>query len=103
VVHRPRHHAGLLRRIVLYPTSYSVVEQTQTRAAVRLQGTHASPAYAWDILVEARDDSPLIRFRVTCQLGSGLTLSPIEQPQPIRKVAEGIAEDFLGYFGPTPR
>src|SRR6185503_15379678 len=42
----------------LLPSAYEIIEHSAERIAVLLTGTHVGPDYAWDLLVEARKDSP---------------------------------------------
>lgn len=62
----------------LVPTEYQVIEDSTKRVAVLLAGTHVNPDYTWDVLVEAKENSPWFRFRLTCHLPSDLSISSPE-------------------------
>ena len=64
----------------IWPTAYSVIEDSDERKAVLLSGTQASAGYNWDVLVEANAGSPLIKFLVTCHLTSSLSIASGAQP-----------------------
>ncbi len=48
------------------------------RKAVVLEGVHPRLGYPWDLLVEADDRAPLLRFRLTCRLEEPLLLEGLE-------------------------
>jgi hypothetical protein len=66
-------------RFDLLPTSYEVLEDTSWRKVVLFRGRHIVPDYAWTIRVELQNDSPLVKFTLTCELSQGLQ---IDSPQP---------------------
>ena len=52
----------------VHPQTFRVVEDTPQRVAVSLTGVHERHKYKCQVLVEAKADSELLRFRVTCPL-----------------------------------
>ncbi|MHB8627022.1 MAG: hypothetical protein ACYDEO_12550 [Aggregatilineales bacterium] len=62
----------------LIPTTFNVIENSSRRIAILLSGAHTSPDYNWDVLVEAYEDNPWLRFRITCHLNTELTISSPE-------------------------
>lgn len=59
----------------LLPMAYAIRENSEHQVAVLFSGIHDQPRYSWDLLVEAKQNSPLIRFRVTCHLPKMLILA----------------------------
>lgn len=65
----------------LVPSSYSIIENSDSRVAVQFSGTHPTRGYNWTMLVEAKAGNDLIHFNVTANLTSALPLTGLE-PQP---------------------
>ncbi|MCX7018225.1 MAG: LamG domain-containing protein [Candidatus Sumerlaeota bacterium] len=63
----------------LMPSTYTVVENSVSRKALRFSGTQSSASYNWDNLVEVASGSPLVHFTNTAHLASSLNIS---EPQP---------------------
>jgi len=59
----------------LIPTEYETVNESPQHAAILLKGIHTRPVYEWDALIEAKENSPWFRIRITCHLKNDLAIS----------------------------
>ncbi|BBH23072.1 hypothetical protein Back11_44170 [Paenibacillus baekrokdamisoli] len=84
----------------LYPTSFSILNNTGSHIAVLFSGTHSNPAYNFDILVEVNSGSPLIHFKITNHLTSDLQLHGLE-PASLFWI-NGIPNDLIEVHQESP-
>lgn len=65
----------------LYPTAYTIVNNSASDISVQFSGTQPTLKYTWTMLVEAKTGSPLLHFQVSISSSNAITLNGLE-PQP---------------------
>ena len=83
----------------VHPDTFRVVEDTPQRVVVSLTGVHERHKYKCQVLVEAKADSELLRFRVTCPLKEKMIIS-VPEPSAMLWMKERPADQLVGDQGP---
>ena len=83
----------------VHPDTFRVVEDTPQRVAVSLTGVHERHKYKCQVLVEAKADSELLRFRVTCPLKEKMIIS-VPEPSAMLWMKERPADQLVVDQGP---